>query len=95
MVLTSSAVLFGIYNINSLAGMELLQGQLAAMGFGGLNAYCLMIFCLLYIPCAATLVTIKKEMGGWKWALKAALFQLGTAWVVTLLVYQIGRLFVG
>lgn len=28
-------------------------------------------------------------------ALKAALFQLGTAWVVTLLVYQIGRLFVG
>ena len=94
-VVTSCAVLFGISNINSLAGMELLQGQLAAMGFGGLNAYCLMIFCLLYIPCAATLVTIKKEMGGWKWALKAALFQLGTAWVVTLLVYQIGRLFVG
>ena len=39
-VVTSCAVLFGISNINSLAGMELLQGQLAAMGFGGLNAYC-------------------------------------------------------
>ena len=94
-VVTSCAVLFGISNINSQAGMTALHGLLSGMGFGSLNAYCLMIFCLLYIPCAATLVTIKKEMGGWKWALKAALFQLCTAWVVTLLVYQIGRLFVG
>ena len=94
-VVTSCAVLFGISNVNSQTGMDSLYKLLAGMGFGGLNAYCLMIFCLLYIPCAATLVTIKKEMGGWKWALKAALFQLGTAWVVTLLVYQIGRLFIG
>ena len=94
-VVTSCAVLFGISNVNSQTGMDSLHKMLAGMGFGGLNAYCLMIFCLLYIPCAATLVTIKKEMGGWKWALKAALFQLGTAWVVTLLVYQIGRLFIG
>ena len=94
-VVTSCAVLFGISNVNSQTGMDSLYKLLAGMGFGGLNAYCLMIFCLLYIPSAANLVTIKKEMGGWKWALKAALFQLGTAWVVTLLVYQIGRLFIG
>ena len=75
-VVTSCAVLFGISNVNSQMGMDSLYKLLAGMGFGGLNAYCLMIFCLLYIPCAATLVTIKKEMGGWKWALKAALFQL-------------------
>ncbi len=92
-VVTSCAVLFGISNINSQAGMTALTTALGSMGFGALNAYTLMIFCLLYIPCAATLVTIKKEMGGWKWALKAAVFQLGTAWVVSFLVYQAGHLF--
>ena len=29
--------------------------------FGGLNAFCLMLFCLLYVPCVATMATIKKK----------------------------------
>ena len=69
--------------------MTSLLDVLSGMGFGMLNAYTLMIFCLLYIPCAATLVTIKKEMHGWKYAGKAALFQLSLAWVVSFAVYQI------
>lgn len=91
-VVTSCAVLFGIANINSVSGMNSLVEILGSMGFGALNAYALMIFCLLYIPCAATLVTIKKEMGGWKWALKAAAFQLCTAWVIAFVVFQAGSL---
>ena len=68
-VVSSCAVLFGIPNLNSAAGMETLAGVLGAAGFGALNAFCLMVFCLLYIPCAAALATIKKESGSWKWAL--------------------------
>ena len=92
-VVSSCAVLFAIPNLNSAAGMGSLVELLNGMGFGMLNAYTLMIFCLLYIPCAATLVTIKKEMHGWKWAVKAALFQLAIAWIVSFAVYQIGSLF--
>lgn len=57
-VVSSCAVLFGVSNINSGAGMDTLEGILGSAGFGQLNAFCLMIFCLLYIPCMAALATI-------------------------------------
>lgn len=75
-VVSSCAVLFGIPNINSGAGMDTLVGILGAAGFGQLNAFCLMIFCLLYVPCAAALATIRKESGSTRWMLFSALFQL-------------------
>lgn len=89
-VVSSCAVLFGVPNINSGAGMDTLVGILSASGFGQLNAFCLMVFCLLYIPCAATLATIRKESGSTRWMLLSALFQLIVAWVVTFIVYRIG-----
>ena len=53
-VVSSCAVsVWGFPNINSGAGMDTLVGILGAAGFGQLNAFCLMIFCLLYVPCAA------------------------------------------
>lgn len=92
-VVSSFAVLFSVPNINSFEGMRTLTESLGALGFGALNAYCMMIFCLLYIPCAATLATIKKETDSWKWMFGAAGFQLAVAWIVTFGVYQVGRLF--
>ena len=62
-VVSSCAVLFGISGINSAQGMTQLSALLSGMGFGPLNAYCLMLFCLLYVPCAATIATIHKESG--------------------------------
>lgn len=91
-VVSSCAVLFGVPNINSGAGMDTLVGILEYAGFGQLNAFCLMIFCLLYIPCAAALATIRKESGSTRWMLFSALFQLAVAWVVTFVVYRIGIL---
>ena len=91
-VVSSSAILFGISNINSTEGMAQLGAILGDMGFGPLNAICMMIFCLLYIPCAATIVTIKKESGSWRWAGICVAFQLGVAWLASFLVYQIGML---
>lgn len=93
-VVSSCAVLFGVPNINSGGGMNTLVGILGTVGFGQLNAFCLMVFCLLYIPCMATLATIKKESGSWKWTGFTALFQLAVAWVVTFGVYQIGSIII-
>ena len=73
-VVSSCSVLFGINNINSQAGMDDLVGMLAVMGFGAVNAYALMTFCLLYTPCTATLATIKRESGSWKWTGQAMVF---------------------
>jgi len=45
-VVSSCAVLFGVPNINSGEGMNTLVGILGTVGFGQLNAFCLMVFCL-------------------------------------------------
>ena len=89
-VVSSCAVLFGIVNASSPEGMSAFASALNGIGFGSLNAFCLMVFCLLYIPCAAALATIRKESGSWAWMGFTAIFQLLVAWIVTFVVYQIG-----
>lgn len=93
-VVSSFSVLFGIGNINSASGMTELSSILAGVGFTGLNAYALMVFCLLYTPCVATIATIKKETHSVKWTLGMLSFQLVFAWLMAVLVYQIGGIFV-
>ena len=92
-VVSSCAVLFGVSSVTSETGMAVLSSSLGALGFGALNAYALMTFSLLYVPCAATLATIKKETGSWGWTGLVALFQIAVAWLVTFAVYHIGLLF--
>ena len=89
-VVSSCAVLFGIANVTSNTGMDNLVSILADVGFGQLNAFCMMIFCLLYIPCLATLAIIKRESNSTKWMLFTAAFQLFVAWIITFIIYHIG-----
>ncbi len=93
-VVSSCAVLFGIVNASSPEGMTAFYTALENIGFGPLNAFCLMVFCLLYIPCAASLATICKESGSWAWMGFTAAFQLAVAWLVTFIVYRIGLLII-
>ena len=87
-VVSSMSVLFGISNITSGAGMAELSGALGAMGFTAVNAYSFMLFALLYIPCIATIATIKKEAGR-RYAWLNALLQVCTAWLVSTAFYTI------
>ena len=89
-VVSSFSVLYGITNINSPAGMGELSASLGAVGFGAVNAYALMVFCLLYSPCIAAVATIKKETGSWRWTLGLVLFQIAVAWAAAVVVYQVG-----
>ena len=89
-VVSSMSVLYGITNINSAAGMAELSGILGGTGFTAVNAYALMVFCLLYTPCIATIATIKRETQSWKWTLGMVVFQLVLAWMAAFVVFQIG-----
>ena len=91
-VVSSFIVLFGMQGVATASEIAVLQSELGALGFGPLNAFCMMLFCLLYIPCAATLATIKKETGSRKAMFGVAAFQLLTAWVITFAVYQLASL---
>lgn len=89
-VVSSFAVLYGISNINSETGMHTLNELLGAQGFGVINAYSLMVFCLLYTPCIATIATIKKESGSFRFTMLVMVFQLLVAYGVSTIIYQIG-----
>lgn len=91
-VVSSMGVLFGVANVAAPEGMAALSGALGAIGFGAANAYSMMLFCLLYVPCMATIATLKREACSAKFALGAALLQLGTAWVVSTAFYRLAML---
>ncbi len=93
-VVSSFSVLFQINNITSPQGMAGLSEILAGYGFGALNAYSLMVFCLLYIPCAATIGVIQREMRSAKWTVFTVFFQLAVALLISTLIFQIGSLFI-
>lgn len=54
----------------------------SANGWTPVTAVCVIIFTLMHFPCSTTLLTIKKEAGGWKWA--ALAFVIPTLFGITL-----------
>lgn len=92
-VVSSCSVLFGVQNITTTDGMNTMVATLGALGFGAANAYALMVFCLLYIPCTATIATINREVASKKLTALIIFFQFAVAWVMSFLVYHIGLLF--
>lgn len=92
-VVSSCSVLFGIQNITTSHGMDSFVAALGAMGFGAANAYALMVFCLLYVPCTATIATIRREVGSTKTTAGIVLFQLAAAWVVSFIAFHVAGLF--
>jgi ferrous iron transport protein B len=69
-----------------------LQGILAHY-YTPLAAYSFMVFILLYIPCLATTATIYKETGSKKWTAFAMIYAFVIAYVLSLVIYQGGKLF--
>ena len=73
------------------------QGGLIAMMaryFTPLSAYATLVFILLYVPCFATIGTIKSETGSTKWALYSVVSSLVIAYGLALIIYQVGSLFI-
>ena len=48
-----------------------------------------MVFILLYMPCVSAFISMKKELGSWKWAFRAALIEFSAAYFVSMIAYNI------
>ncbi|WP_289963821.1 ferrous iron transport protein B [Faecalibaculum rodentium] len=66
-----------------------------AADFSAVTAWSFLIFNLLCAPCFAAMGAIRREMNNWKWTLASIGYMCGFAYVVSLMVYQIGGLFTG
>lgn len=92
-VVSSCSVLFSIQNITSPSGMDSMVAALSSLGFGAANGLALMVFCLLYVPCTASIATMHRELGSAKKTFFIILYQLAVAWVMSVIVYHIALIF--
>ena len=66
------------------------EAVLGAMSMA--SAFSLLVFCLLYTPCVATIAVVKRELGA-KWASVVVLGQCIIAWIVAYVAYLLMQLF--
>jgi ferrous iron transport protein B len=92
-VVSTLSVLLGVSE-----GAESTPALLASVAgmFSMVSAYAFMVFNMLCAPCVAAIGAIHREMGSVKWTLIAVGYQTALAYIISLLIYQFGRvLFLG
>ena len=67
-------------------------GNIMGAHYTALSAYAFMFFILLYVPCLATVAVIRRETGSVKWTIFSVVYPLIIAYVLTLVIYQVGSL---
>lgn len=92
-VVSSLAVLFGLEGLASAKDLASLSAGLGSLGFGPANAYAMMVFCLLYTPCAAATAAIARELRSAVWFIAMLAYQLAAAWAAAWLVFRMAGIF--
>lgn len=91
-VVSTMGVLYGFEEVAE-DGVEI-WGTFASM-FTSVSAYAFLVFNLLCAPCFAAIGAIRNEMASARWTWIAIGYQCGFAWLVALVIYQIGGLLTG
>ena len=76
-------------------GGELTAWQALAQAFTGVTGFSFLVFNLLCAPCFAVIGAIKREMNNPKWTWFAIGYQCGFAYVISLIINQLGGAFTG
>ena len=87
-----------VATIMGLVAKEEVVGVFGVLDFEGLTplaGYAFLAFNLLCAPCFAAIGAIRREMNSAKWTWFAIGYQCGFAYVVALIIYQLGLLFTG
>jgi ferrous iron transport protein B len=90
-VVSTMGVLFESDNAKAGHQQTLAEGLHKSIN-SPLVAYAFLVFVLLYTPCLATVITIRREAGGWRWAALAVGYELVLAWLLAFAIYQGGHL---
>ncbi len=59
--------------------------------FTPLVCFTLMVFYVFAMQCVSTIAIVRRETNSWRWPLFQIAYMTGTAWILSLLVYQAGR----
>ena len=89
-VVSTMGVLYAVEDDES----DALKNALRESGMTPLSALGMMFFVLLYVPCLATIATIRKETQSWRWAIFSVVYSTALAWSVAFAIYH-GGMFLG
>lgn len=92
---SAQAVIATIMGLIAKEEVVAVFGILDFAGMSALAAFSFMVFNLLCAPCFAAMGAIKREMNSIKWFLFAIGYQTLFAYVISLIIYQIGGLVTG
>ena len=92
--LAKEVVVGSLGAIFAVGGAGLGGALISQLGWTPLVAFSFMVFSLLYVPCVASIATIRSEASA-KWAWFAIGYTCAVAWVAATLIYQIGRVILG
>ncbi|MCH4184969.1 MAG: ferrous iron transport protein B [Eggerthellaceae bacterium] len=74
---------------NSDGGSGLSLSVLQGLGFTPAAGFSFMVFSLLYLPCLATVATLKRESNSWAWTIGQGCYALVVAWICSFIAYHL------
>lgn len=95
-VASTMGVLYGQEGDETLDDEDAESARLSTIisksGLTPLSAFAFMVFVLLYFPCIPSCIAIKNESTQWRWAVFTAGYTTLLAWLVSMIIYQLGSL---
>jgi len=91
-VVSTMGTLYSLGDVDENSN-ELREKLLANPNYNKAVALALMVFVLLYIPCAAATIVFHKEAGEWKWTAFYASYTMTVAWIMAFITYNVGKYF--
>ena len=80
-------------SLSELAPAQMFE-LFTANGWTPVTAVCVIVFALMHFPCSTSLLTVKKEAGGWKWAALAFVIPTVCGVVLCAVIANVARIFV-
>ena len=81
-----------VYAVGSAGEQSQTLREKLQANYTPLTGFCIMLFCLISMPCVATVVITKRETNSWGWALFQFASLTTIAYIITFIVYQLGSL---
>jgi ferrous iron transport protein B len=89
-IIGTLGVAYSMGNVDADQSGTLSQRLKRDQGWSPLRASSMLIFVMVYAPCMSTLAVIRRESGSWKWSLFSTAYSTTLAFVLAVLVYQVG-----
>ena len=88
-VISSMSIITGLNGSNNI-----FESSSAFCFFNKASSYAFIAFNLFSAPCCSAISAMMKELGSFRKTIKVILFQVGIAWIISVLIYNISCLII-